>query len=375
MKPKLTFLLALLAGCGSIAFSQTNPLANYLPPNTNMVISINPVRLVAKLSPEAFKQSVLYQELMKKPESPIHAIIADPASSGIDLATGLLVFTAASPEESGFKSRMNLIGRISNREAFEALITKMVPGEKVLTYGTDKLVFNDASGAFAWNKNVFVLTSGSGNYSEYNDFPVNDTDVVDIEKWMNQYKEKSIKAIRELCFDLLTPKPQNGFAGNERFSAFLQTPADIKTWTSGNSESMGKMFFPFGNLLSELQAYTASIKTSIINFEDGKIVVESRNYLQGEIAELYKKYTPGPVNLDLLKRLPKGKLLGMMHTSYNPGSRMKCSKSPCSVNYWIAWQRLFLSTSVNCPGSLKVKCLWRRCKQMRIIAKRAFSSS
>src|SRR5215212_7441610 len=93
MKPKTTTLLALLVSFQLAAFSQNNPLAKYIPENTNLVVSINPMRIYSKLPMESFRQSVIYRELMKHPDNPVNAIFKNPLETGVDFTNELLVYS------------------------------------------------------------------------------------------------------------------------------------------------------------------------------------------------------------------------------------------------------------------------------------------
>ena len=335
MNPKRILFIAAL--CLHVAaFSQTNPLVKYLPDDVSMLVKFDLAKLITKIPMESFRQSPIYKELMKEPDNPLHAIIADPLKSGVDFGAGIILAMKTDNIIEHGSPTVYIFGKLLDAGRFTSSIQSMVKDKNekdnsITRYGTDQILF--AGGITAgWNNDIFVMTTGyaseirdeisrtydidSTTIISTSDTIIADTperEPVDIDKLMEKIK----KSQRDLCFELLTPKQQNSFSGNELFSALMSSPGDIKIWntTSGNPLSRG--IFPMHELLSELQEFMASTKTAIINFEQGKIVVQAFNYPRGEMLELYQKYPPAQPGMEFIQRLPNGKILGLLNISYN----------------------------------------------------------
>jgi len=67
-----------------------------------------------------------------------------------------------------------------------------------------------------------------------------------------------------------------------------------------------------------MKQFSGNEKTTIINFDNGKISTYARNFFKGNMAEIYKKYPQTGMNTDLTRRLPEGKVLVLMNMSFNP---------------------------------------------------------
>lgn len=319
MKLKST-LLFLAVNLQILVYSQTNPLVKYLPDDLSLVVKFDLVKLISKIPAETFRQSPVYRELMKDPGNPFSAILTEPLKTGVDFSSGLLVAVQINKGTEPERPTLFVFGKLFDAGRFTASIQSLIKDkdESITQYGTDRILFAGGM-TMGWNNNIFVMTSGYGNELReeiMRDISFSDTmeqEPADMKKIMEKIKRSQ----RELCFELLTPKSQNTFSTNLRFAELMNTPGDIKIWNTGAGNPITNKMFPLQAVLSELQEFTAGTKTAIINFEDGKIVVQSHNYLQGEILELYKKYPSTPASMDFVQRLPAGKLLGLINTSFN----------------------------------------------------------
>lgn len=321
MKRKfLLYLLAILLQ-QQLVFAQTHPLIEYLPSNTSMVMSFNPIAIGKKIPAETFRQSSIYRDMTKEDDTKIKAFLSDPAVSGIDFSHDLLLITI-NDTSSGLKGNStHILGLIKNEALFAMTMQKMNKHrDSMITYGTDKILFkNDGTADLAWNKNVFVINLDASkqlnsSYHIYNDSLSQEEN----EKEIQRQRVRLQNLQRDVCFDLLTKKPTNGFSQHTHLTSLMNATGDIKSWNNGSTNPiLGNKLAGLAGL-GKLQAFTGNNKTSIINFENGKIVVQSNNYPTEAVAAVYKKYPTAPMNTELSRRLPKGKLLALFNTSYNP---------------------------------------------------------
>ena len=324
------FLLAALV-FQSVTFSQSNPLLKYIPDDVNTVIHFDFKSMGSKIPAEDFRQSFLYREMMKNEGIPFLTYLTQPEKSGIDLSAGFILTIKYQGINRYNQPQpiINLFMKLQNAESFtnnfKDLMKDGSEKETINVYGTDRIISSQGKITAGWNNDIFVLTSGYSQeitdeiykYHNFGDSPaLNDTIAklpFDIDGLMERFK----KSQRDLCFELLTPKTNRSFDANRHFSEVMNGKADIKIWSSGGGNLLTETIFPLKGLLSKLQTLSGKSKTALINFEDGRIVMKSREFPEGEIAEIYKKYPGNIQNTNLVRRLPEGKLLGLMNISFN----------------------------------------------------------
>jgi hypothetical protein len=331
MRYKSTFILLAALLVQSVTFSQSNPLLKYIPDDVTTIIHFDIKSMGSKIPSEDFRQSFMYREMMKKEGMPFSTLFSQPEKWGIDLTAGIIM--ALNYQGKGrfgqVQPSVHLFMKLQNGETFTNNIKELMKDGKekelIKVYGTDRIISVDGSVTAGWNNDVFVFTTGNKQELEeeiYTTLHFSDTTALidtavrtpfDYEKMMEKFK----KSQRDLCFQLLTPKNNRSFDANSRFNEIMNSKADIKMWSNGSSNLMTENMLPISGILNKLQALSGKNRTALINFEDGRIVVKSRNFPEGEIAEIYKKHPATIQNTNLVRRLPEGKLLGLMNISFS----------------------------------------------------------
>ena len=102
---------------------------------------------------------------------------------------------------------------------------------------------------------------------------------------MNEMTERLNHRLREQCFKLLSPAAD---FGSPVFRQLMTETGDIRIWNNGSQPSTDNNAFrkmpPFiTQFMSRIQASNGTEKTSIINFENGKIAGTMRNYIKPEL--------------------------------------------------------------------------------------------
>ena len=331
MKKKTTLFIAAVLLLQSLAFSQVNPLLKYLPDDVSMVMYFDLKRMGSKIPGEVFRQSILYKEMMKKEGMPFANFLTQPEKAGIDVSAGIILTIKYQGKDRYDRQQpiIHLFVKLLNAETLTNNIKELMKDggdqDMIKVYGTDRIVSSEGKMMAGWNNNVFVMTSGYGQeiteeiykYHHFADTTVsNETakkESLDISRLMEKFKRSQ----RDLCFQLLTPKNSSSLVANPHFSTIMNSKADIKMWNGGNSNLMTEKVFPFAGVINKLQAFAGNNKTALINFEDGKIVVNSQSFPTGPMADIFKKYPATGQNTELVRRLPQGTLLGLMNISYN----------------------------------------------------------
>ncbi len=330
---RIKFLLPIAAMLWqSLAFSQSNPLLKYIPADASMVMHIDAKRLGSKIPEETFRQSFMYREMMKDPKAPFQ-FFKEPGKIGLDISSGIIMaFQYEKPEkmeEERFERstpEFHIFIKLSDAALFTSKMQELMKGNEeedkvqIEIYGTNRLVLSGGAMVAGWNNEVFVISNGYSNelrkvireqFSSFGDSATpNRLD-------MERIKADLIKGQRNMAFDLLTPKPQGSIQSNPYFNEVMHREADIQLWTSGGGSPLTGKMVPFADLLNKLETVSGKNKTAIVNFENGKIVAQSSNVPEGIVADIYKKYPTSPQNMDLVKRLPAGTVLGLANFSFN----------------------------------------------------------
>lgn len=321
MKFKPLILAALVVITGTNAFAQTNPLYKYIQPGSRMLMSFNLLKIAAKVPGETFRSSGMYQDLLKNDKGTLRALLADPTSSGIDFSTDFILSTGPADDE---KSATVLIGHLADQSKFAALMDQMNKSSdsKVEVFGNNRLILpKSTEPAIAWNDEVFVITGIGGGKKELSAVFADTLDTRDMEVRMNEVFERIHQQTKELCFAALTPKTNGTPFTSTVFNYLMGEPGDIKIWNNGetqtNTKSLKKLPPFVTQFLSRIQAANGSEKTSIINFEKGKIAGTIRTYLSPEMGAIYQKYPQELLPTGLVRRLPEGKILMLMMSAAN----------------------------------------------------------
>lgn len=331
MKHRKNLLLVAALLLQSAAFAQINPLLKYLPDDVTTVVHFDVQRMGSKIPGDVFRQSSLYRQMLKNPDENFSKFLSQPETAGIDFSAGIILAIKYQGKDRYDREQpiIHLLVKLKNAETFTNTIKGLIKDEPdmIKVYGTDRIIATEGKMTAGWNNDVFVITTGysqeiTDEIYKYHNFvdtiALNDTATrphFDFEGMMERFK----KSQRDLCFQLLAPKNSSSLNSNTHFTTAMNNDADIKMWNSGNSNPFTENIFPMTGMLSKLQSFSGTNKTALISFEDGKIVVKSRNFPEGTVADIYKKYPAPSQNMDLVRRLPQGTLMGLMNMSFNQG--------------------------------------------------------
>ncbi|MFM2337743.1 MAG: hypothetical protein RL115_936, partial [Bacteroidota bacterium] len=322
-------LLIVLSITSMLAQAQMEKLIRHLPRQANVVISLNPVKIANYIPGDVFKQSTMYREMMKGDKGDVQAFLSNPESTGIDFSTDLIISivkdSVSGKEEDGI---ITILGAVKNETLFAATVQKYAKGEdaSLKTYGTDKVFFlGKASPAIAWNKEIFVFTTGnraSIKREISKQFQITDevltaetsaevVDTVMAPKLPNfdfqKLYENFQQQVRNYCFELLAPPTAQAAVADSRLISLLTEKADIKFWNNGASNlgnDLGKLPAQLASIFKKLKIFPGSIRTSVLNFENGKITSTGKNYLTNEQAAIFNKYPQSGINKTLLTHIP-----------------------------------------------------------------------
>lgn len=322
MKIKPLIIVALVMLTSQTILAQTDPLYRYIQPGSRMIMRFNLVKIASKVPGETFRASSLYQDMMKNDDGQISAFLSDPSGTGLDFSTDFILTMVTG--QDGESTSPLLIARLSDAGKFTALMEKMNKGEtsRIQVFGTNRLMLPKSFGpAIAWNDEVMILTSLSNGKKEMNAVFADTTDTRDMDVRMKEVADRLNKELKEKCFAALTPSVTTTFTGSPAFTNLMNETGDIRIWNNGAAPAANKDIkqLPafFTRFLSTLQAANGNERTSIVNFEKGKISGAFRNYIKPELGAIYQKYPQEPLPTRLVSRLPDGKILMLVMSAAN----------------------------------------------------------
>jgi len=303
LKP-FTMLLVLFFAALTVS-SQNNAILNYLAADAKTIIKINPASLRQKMKWEDLMKYKMFEDFLKGVPEDGKDFIKNPAHTGIDLDQGLYLVMAGTTTIK--KAEPVIYGIPRDTAQFAAMVKKLAPGKKPVKTTAGKIVINKNT-AFAWNKDIFIVTGTSAKGEA-----VNQTATAKANAELTKTKQLS-----ERCKVLLKKRPAS--FNNEYFNALLQEEGDLYLWSDNTiqpSEQKGKNPQVFGMINKNLLR-NSNYTSGVIKFESGKATMHVKRYMPDWFDSIYKKYPLGNINAELLKKLPPGQPILLYSFRFSP---------------------------------------------------------
>ncbi|MBS1607724.1 MAG: DUF4836 family protein [Bacteroidetes bacterium] len=287
-----------------IASAQTD-LIRYLPENASAIISFNSSRLKSKMTWEEFTQSKLFGKITEKAPEELKPLLFNTDSLGLDKQPEVLV--AIVTDEKNPKNGYGAVFiRMKDANQFSNAIQKLFKNRPAKAIGTNKVLI-DQGGVFGWNKDIAVITVGENN----NEFRSAKTT-----KAMTAATENKFKILTDRCIKLLTPKITNSYSKDGRFTTLMKEDGDIRMWSTSSFKPLKNLFGKKTKPINMPPQLKGGIKAAVLNFENGKITWQTKNYLAKPVDSLYRLYPGNKINTDAASRLPEGEVLAYISINY-----------------------------------------------------------
>ena len=277
------------------------------PKDALVVVYVNTASLSSKLSWEELKQSEMFKDAYTEAsDSLLRVLLQDPEKSGMDTKAAF-VFFAKKQGKGGYSV---FEGNVKDEAAFEkfniqsaknASVSKMGDG-KAVTFSEGVVVYWNSK-QFAYVMNTPMLDAFSaafpspGEYKEPYNFP---TDSLSI-----------------FGAATLAIKGDASIGSDSRFAEMANSAGDIHFWVNGDSYLNGIS----GGLLGVTKAgdlLKGNASATTLNFENGKINVTSRSFLNDQLASLYKKFPAKNLSAEVLNRVPSKNVVALIGMNYPP---------------------------------------------------------
>jgi hypothetical protein len=315
---RLSLLLLLSAGLITSCKKSVPKQTKFIPKGATFVASVNAGSIQSKL----VKSQATLENLLKNMAGESDTAIdkgkkewEDLKNSGIDLGENFYMWVVQKGggnlgSMGGGNSVVSAIGALKDAGKFEAYLKKKdgtleVKKEKDYSYVT-----KDGDKMIAWGQDVVMVMSYQKAYAggmmydsitgSYNmQSPADANMVNDLKTEMtasfNQKESESVGAIAE-------------------FADLAQDKADASMWINSGA-SLENIPLPLPKLKELIQdSYTAAT----FNFDEGKIVMNSKSYSGKAMKDILGKYKGTDADLSLVERYPSSNLNGFMVFSFDP---------------------------------------------------------
>lgn len=303
MKLKLkpySLLIMLLFVLGACSKKTNVPV----PADAAMVLRIDGASLNSKLSWDEFKKGELYKLAMEEAKDEFYKKILDnPEESGIDIKSDAYFFITM----RGRGAYTAFTCNIKDEKAFTMFMSKTLDGKTVVKDGSLSVVKENSS-VLTWDSKRFVFIGDSPAMTSMGGFGGGNGNSD------RGYSEDSLVKFAKEIYDM---KTSNSIGSNEKFASLISESADMHIWVNS-----GKLY---SNTMPAIIAMTkastmfeGNFTAAKVNFENGKISIDAKNYYNKQLSEFYKKYTGKNLDEEMLKKIPAGSVTGVLAVNYPP---------------------------------------------------------
>lgn len=275
-----------------------------VPVDAGFVFHINGKSLNEKLSWDEVKQSEWYKMAYEEVKDDLAKKILDnPENSGIDIKSDAYFFVRS----GGGGTYTAFTCSIKDEKAFGEFISKVTEGETPKKDGNISMIAKGGS-VISWSKDRFAAVMNAPDANPA-------AGAFDMDGGRRKsYNEDSLIVFAKNIYSI---KGKKSIGSNSKFSSLMKENGDAHLWVNA-----GAMY---GNSMPAMLAITkvsllfeGNVSAATINFENGKIVLDAKNYYNKELAALYKKYSMKDIDPAIFKKIPSGDVAAVIGMNYPP---------------------------------------------------------
>lgn len=310
MKQKLSyvclaaFVAIMITACGGGKKADIS-----VPKDAAFVMHINAGSLGSKLSWSEIKNSDWFKMMVendagKEEMTPLQkSILENPENSGIDLKSDFYI----SYQVQGNHGYIVAQGKLSDAKKFDSVLTGLSKEIKVKKDGSISYFGKDGKDLMSWTTDKFMLiqtTPAPGQLGRRR---------YDSDEKAESFNTDSVLKYAKSIYNL---KQSASISGDSRFSSLLSEQGDMHLLYNSNALMQGPM--QMLELLSNASLLKDNATGMVVNFENGKVSVNSKSWYGKELREFMTKYKPGNFDAEMLKRVPSQNLAAVMAMNYPP---------------------------------------------------------
>ncbi|MBC7889633.1 MAG: DUF4836 family protein [Ferruginibacter sp.] len=306
------FFKLMTIGAAAIIFSscaKTNTQGKLIPKEAAIVIQLDGKSLSSKLPWDEIKQNPLFQEMNGDSSLPatLKSLLDNPDNAGIDSHADLMLFVI----KDSMGGYIGFEGKVKDESIFKTFNKQIT--ENGAESEKDGVQFISKSPVcVGWTKEKFVYVFDVPQLSQMDELTKRMMrDSIDV-------RSRSARDIGATCKAVFVLKESNSLAKDEKFTQLMKETGDIHFWM--NSEELGKG----GSSATALamvnldKFYKGNITTATLDFDKGKMLVKAKTYASEEMVKLFKKYSGGKINEDMIRRMPGKDVVAIMALNFKP---------------------------------------------------------
>lgn len=303
--------------CASFLFSSCGKKGDsgkMIPSNAMFVMQLNMKSMTDKVSFDDMKKMSWYQNAQADSSKPewIKNLLANPEKSGIDLQEAITFF--ANKDNSG-SYKVSLEGSIKNAADFEAYNKNLSNGKAPSKSGNlNVLMLKDNNNIAVWNDKNFVYVMNVPEEPRFTDF--NDS----LSGPPSSAPADNSVSLTSFATNLFSLKVDSSLANNTKYSDLVKEKGDMYVWQNTEEIMNNNMVLGMMGMLKLDIFFKGNIATYTVNFDEGKINIDQRNYLSKELSDYYKKYNGSKINTDMIKNIPSQNVIGLFAANFKPGA-------------------------------------------------------
>jgi len=288
-------ILSAIAIASAVFISCKNSKSKELtvPKHASTVVRINGASINSKANLNDLMQADWYRRKKQMTvDSFDKQLMEDPDKSGVDLKSDFIYFT----HKSELITYSVFEGGLKDVSDFEKLLNEKNPGKKTEDGGGFQFMLIDNSDFISWSNSKFIYISGKQDMGA-----------------STTVSPDSLKTYANFLYDL---KKENSIESNENYSSLLKESGDIHFW-SNSADALSDFQFGPVPLIAASAMMQGSITAGTVNFENGKLVIKSKQYLNATLSKLIQNYSAKPLSADLLNHVPQGASI-VIAMNYHP---------------------------------------------------------
>lgn len=283
------FTITLFSAC-----NKSNTEGRYIPMDAVFAVVMNSETVTTKLPWDEIKNGEMFKEFMGDSNTTalMRTAMENPANTGIDMKKDVTFFV----QKDSLGGYLAVQGGIADAAKFKEYYTKLAEGA-VATEKDGLSSLKIKEGVVSWNKDKYVVVMDLPDMKQMNGRGSYD-DVAD---------NASKRDVLTEAAGVFNMKEDKSLAKNSKFSELMGQKGDLHFWFNG--ESLGSAYSGMAGMaalgaLNLTKLSEGSIATGVVNFEDGKITMDTKSYSGEELSKLWKKYEGKAFSSDMAERSP-----------------------------------------------------------------------
>lgn len=308
----LVAVVVLLAACGKKGPTYTQ----YIPKDASYVVSMDVKSLVTKLEKDSLSVENMLEAIKDSSDPSKYAKAIEMwkqfQDAGLDFDNKIFVAVPTFDMNSG-NVNLQLVAGLKDEKKLEAFIAKMPDAPKVAKEGDiSYATMNDM--IVGWNKDAVMIIGGHSTPVMPDAYSGDDSTGAPAPAPIPGGSPDLLATLKKY-FAL---KKDESLASIKVFTDLAADKGDFAIFTNTNSLA-GSNANPALTMMPKVKELLEGIySTTIVNFEDGKMVMNTQTFVGPRLADLLKKYAGPEVDMNLVDPYPSTNVDGVVAFSFKP---------------------------------------------------------